>query len=178
MKLWKLLTSQVVDLRVNQSQTEQYYTTHLRGFVGFLRCRSMVKSLLRHTVCSVRPKSTMRGVRRSSSSSIRKVHLGVLGMGGCMARTRDGRGRVIVGMGASALENTVPPNTLFRWISDRPKSESWGVRKGSMKGGGGIFRGVTEVRYPSPSSWSSSPPSVSSSSSFSEASASWRFGSE
>lgn len=72
----------------------------LGGFGGFLRKRSIVKSLLKHIVLSVMPKSSSRGVR--ASSSIRREHLGVFGWDSCIVMISDGGVRAIGGTGATS----------------------------------------------------------------------------
>lgn len=119
------------------------YITHIMlylwGFSTFFRNRSIVKSLFRHMVCSEMPKSCIWGVC-SSSSSIRRAHLGVKGMGGGAGVLREGWGRLIWGIGGTSEHHSAPARALFSCISDRPKSESCGVRSTSVKGGGPTFR--------------------------------------
>lgn len=67
---------------------------------GFLRNRSIVKSLLKHIVLSVMPKSSSRGVR--ASSSIRREHLGVFGWDSCVVMMSDGGASATAGTGAAS----------------------------------------------------------------------------
>lgn len=62
---------------------------YLWGFSTFFMSRSIVKSLFRHMVCSEMPKSCIWGVC-SSSSSIRRAHLGVMGIGGSAGVLSEG----------------------------------------------------------------------------------------
>lgn len=127
---------------------------HLWGFSTFFLNRSMVKSFNRNKVGSEIANSCNLGVCGSSSSNHR-AHLGVTGFGGSPGLLNDW-GRLIWGIGGSSEDQSDPARPFFRPISDKPKSESCGVRSTSETGGGSPMRG--DVGWmPSASSTSSSP---------------------
>lgn len=121
---------------------------------GFLRNKSIVKSLFKHIVFSVIPKSSSRGVR--SSSSMRKEHLGVLGWNSCILMIHGDGVRATAGISLRASSALL--STICRWSEDKPKSESWGVRIRSSAGAC-VFAGVSHTW--ASSSFFSSPPTVS-----------------
>lgn len=120
------------------------------GFLTFFLNKSMVKSLFRHMVCSEMPNSCICGVC-SSSSSILRAHLGVMGMGGVGSVLSEGFGKISSGIVGTSEHHSPPARFLFSCISDRPKSESCGVRSKSAGGGG-----PAEEWLASDSSWLSS----------------------
>lgn len=134
---------------------------YLGGLSIFFCNRSIVKSLSRHIVCSEMPKSCIWGVC-TSSSSIRRAHLGVMGIGGDAGMLSDGGGSLISGIGGTSEHHSAPAIALFRCISDRPKSESCGVRRTSVTGGGPTLGDDKEGSSPA-SSWLSPSPSANSS---------------
>lgn len=139
-------------------ETSDVYLLVCLSFGGRLRNRSMVKSLLKHIVLSVMPKSSSRGVR--ASSSIIREHFGVFGWDSCIImRSSDGGVRATAG--AKPWNVSELPSTICRWSADRPKSESCGVRIGSTAGGA-IFSGVL---HSGASTGSSSSPAISTDSS-------------
>lgn len=143
---------------------------YLWGFSTFFRSRSIVKSLFRHMVCSEMPKSCIWGVC-NSSSSIRRARFGVKGMGGGAGVLSAGWGRFISGIGGTSEHHSAPARVLFSCSSERPKSESCGVRSMSVKGGGTMF-GSDEEESPPASSWLPSSSSSSSSADLTSSSAS------
>lgn len=131
---------------------------YLWGFSTFFWSRSIVKSLIRHMVCSEMPKACIWGVS-SSASSIRRAHLGVMGMGGGPGVLSEGWGRLILGIGGTSEHHSAPASALFSCISDRPKSESCGVRSMSVTGGGPPMGGDEGWLPPASPFWfSPSPP--------------------